>query len=125
MTNCLNVGRLSPMIFGTARCVLTRSTDDRGELVSERLKVLFPRIGTLGPVVQPGMPIDGAEERPVCKKRQPTIRKVAGPNPARSTINLWAGPFPPARGSNLGARTIRRIRNDGSLVRQPSLFLSP
>ena len=44
------------------------------------------RLEESGPVVQPGIPTNNwAEERPVCKF-SPDIRKVAGPNPARSTI---------------------------------------
>jgi len=40
----------------------------------------------VGPVVQPGIPIRGAKERPVRKASGLRNRKVAGPNPARSTI---------------------------------------
>jgi hypothetical protein len=68
-----------------------RDAWDEGGL--RKVKSAFSSYRHLGPVVQPGMPIDGAEERPVCKRRQPTIRKVAGPNPARSTINFERVPL--------------------------------
>jgi len=72
------------MILGVDMCALTRSVDDRGDLL-RKVKSAFFSYPRLGPVVQPGMPADGAEERPVCKMHRPRNRKVAGPNPARST----------------------------------------
>ena len=70
-----------------------RGTECPGWGGLRKVKSAFSSYRHVGPVVQPGMPIDGAEERPVCRKRHPRIRKVAGPNPARSTTNPERIPF--------------------------------
>src|SRR3989304_6837138 len=85
-----------------------------------KVKSAFSSYRHIGPVGQPGMPIDGAEERPVCMIREPRNRKVAGPNPARSTTNLERALF---SDDNCGERK-RTIRShlQGSSFRRVAIW---